>query len=299
MMAEIGVVIVTFNRLAKLKKTLQAYSDQTTKVRYVIVVNNASSDGTEEFLEKWRNLDENIEKIVLNLPQNIGGSGGFYEGEKLAITKDADWIMIGDDDAYPKPNYVEGMLEYIEKRGKNCSIVCGKVFENNTYRHRCKFGNLYGRFLTFIDQSEYDKKEIKIDGVGYLGIVFNKDKLIKAGLVRPEYFIWYDDIEHSIRLKREGDIVCLSEYEVIHDTENQPNILSWKEYYGWRNLTNIVKKYYRLHFVFWIVIMLFRAVLCVMKGKSIAEAKMRISGIIDGALGNMGLHDIYKPGWKA
>lgn len=298
-MVEIGAVIVTFNRLEKLKKALQAYSEQTVQTKYIIVVNNASSDGTTEFLLEWKSYDEGFEKVILNLPQNIGGSGGFYEGQKLAITKDADWIMIGDDDAYPEPNYIEGMIEYIKKAGDTCSVVCGKVLENNRYGHRCKLGNLYGEFLTLIDQNEYSKKEIKIDIASYLGIVLNKDKLVRAGLVRQEYFIWHDDTEHTIRLKKEGDIVCLTDYEMIHDTENHSNTLSWKDYYGWRNRTDIMKKHYSEQFVFWVIVMLIKALLCTMKGRSLTEAKMRIRGIIDGILGHMGIHDTYKPGWKA
>lgn len=52
-MAEIGVVIVTFNRIEKLRKTLKAYAEQTIKAKYIIVVNNASSDGTSKFLSEW------------------------------------------------------------------------------------------------------------------------------------------------------------------------------------------------------------------------------------------------------
>ena len=297
-MVEIGVVVVTFNRLEKLKKCLQAYAEQTMKAKYIIVVNNASSDGTAEFLAEWKSYDEGFEKVILNLPQNIGGSGGFFEGEKLAIQKDAEWIMIGDDDAYPEPNYIEGMAEYIKQKGTNCSIVCGKVSENNIYKHRCNFANKFGKFLVPVEQCEYNNEVFSIDIAGYLGIVVNKEKLIKAGLVRPEYFIWLDDVEHCIRLKQEGDIVCLSNYVMLHDTENQSNTLSWKEYYNWRNKTDIMKKYYMSYFFVWIIVMLIRALLCTLKGKSFVEAKMKIVGIIDGMLGNMGMNNTYKPGWK-
>lgn len=298
-MVEIGVVVVTFNRLEKLKKALQAYSEQTVQAKYIIVVNNASSDGTTEFLVEWKSYDEGFEKVILNLPQNIGGSGGFYEGQKLAITKDADWIMIGDDDAYPEPNYIEGMLTYIKKNGDKCSVVCGKVLENGTYQHRGRFGNPYGNFLVPIKQSEYKKTEFSLEHVGYLGIVINKEKLIQAGLVISDYFIWFDDVEHCVRLKKKGDIVCLSNYTMIHDTENVPNVLSWKDYYGMRNLTDMMKKHYRYHFFVWVIFMIFKAVLCPLKGKSFKEVRLRFVGIIDGVLGNMGINDTYKPGWKA
>ena len=48
---KLGVVLVTFNRLDKLKISLDCYEKQTIKPDYVIVVNNNSSDGTTEFLQ--------------------------------------------------------------------------------------------------------------------------------------------------------------------------------------------------------------------------------------------------------
>ena len=53
----IGVVLVTFNRLNKLKNALTCYDKQTYKPKYIIVVNNASTDGTYQYLEKWKESD--------------------------------------------------------------------------------------------------------------------------------------------------------------------------------------------------------------------------------------------------
>ena len=46
---KIGCVIVTFNRLEKLKKALAAYDKQEVKPKYIVVVDNASTDGTNVF----------------------------------------------------------------------------------------------------------------------------------------------------------------------------------------------------------------------------------------------------------
>lgn len=46
----IAVVLVTYNRLDCLKITLQRYASQTLQPAYVVVVNNASTDGTEAYL---------------------------------------------------------------------------------------------------------------------------------------------------------------------------------------------------------------------------------------------------------
>ena len=86
---KIGVVLVTYNRLEKLKIALKSYEEQTVLPKYILVVNNNSNDGTKEYLENWAKDNSKIEKIVVNLDKNTGGSGGFYEGLKNSLELDA------------------------------------------------------------------------------------------------------------------------------------------------------------------------------------------------------------------
>ena len=44
---KIGVVLVTYNRLEKLKIALKSYEEQTVLPKYILVVNNNSNDGTK------------------------------------------------------------------------------------------------------------------------------------------------------------------------------------------------------------------------------------------------------------
>lgn len=51
---KIGAVVVTYNRLDKLKKALKSFEDQQYLPVYVIVVNNASTDTTAQYLQQWQ-----------------------------------------------------------------------------------------------------------------------------------------------------------------------------------------------------------------------------------------------------
>ena len=51
------VVIVTYNRLNKLKKTLDYYDKQQLSPSHIVVVNNASTDSTSQFLQEWSTID--------------------------------------------------------------------------------------------------------------------------------------------------------------------------------------------------------------------------------------------------
>jgi rhamnopyranosyl-N-acetylglucosaminyl-diphospho-decaprenol beta-1,3/1,4-galactofuranosyltransferase len=93
----IAAVVVTFNRLRQLQTTLQ--KSLQAGVDWLVVVNNASTDGTCEWLDDQ--TDSRL--IVLNLPTNLGGAGGFHHGfEHVVKHLSADWLVCYDDDAYPE-----------------------------------------------------------------------------------------------------------------------------------------------------------------------------------------------------
>lgn len=303
MKSKIGVVITTYNRLDKLKIALEAYNNQLLKPDYIIVVNNASTDNTTEFLEYWKIVPSVSKKIVIEMEYNAGGSGGFYAGEQYAMQlEDIDWVLIADDDAYPEQDYLKGLFDYIEKNGKeNISIVCGSVKELGAQEniHRTYLKSKWSRyFQKYVPEIDYSKKELYPDFVSYVGILINKLKLEKVGLVNKEYFIWYDDTEHSQRLKQVGDIVCLPRYRIVHDVAGENLELSWKNYYGFRNNVDFFKKHFKLQMPFVVAVTIAKALLCPLKGKSFTESKLRLIAIKDGLLGNLGKHPIYKPGWK-
>ena len=77
-MNKIVAVVVTYNRLQKLQKCIGRLL-VSQEACDVIVVNNASTDGTAEWLESVSG--EGV--TVLNSETNIGGAGGFEYNKKL------------------------------------------------------------------------------------------------------------------------------------------------------------------------------------------------------------------------
>ena len=67
-MIKIGCIIVTYNRIEKLKKALDAYENQSYQPDTILIVNNNSTDGTKEFLDEWSQKESRINKKII---QNI------------------------------------------------------------------------------------------------------------------------------------------------------------------------------------------------------------------------------------
>jgi GT2 family glycosyltransferase len=81
-MKDLGIVICNFNKVDYLKGCLETlYKSNFENLIYdVIVVDNASTDGSPDFIK------ENYPQIILlENETNTGGSGGFDRGIRYAI----------------------------------------------------------------------------------------------------------------------------------------------------------------------------------------------------------------------
>lgn len=301
---KIGVVIVTFNRKKDLEKALKIYEQQTFTPEYLIVVNNKSTDGTEEFLNDWKNKNSDFKKYVINLEENIGGSGGFYTGLEKAFALEANWIWVADDDAYPEKDALEKINEYLEKnKGKNIAAVCGAIINNGkidiSHRKRIKRG-IFKIDQIPVEEKEYKNESFNLDLFSYVGTVINKEKLEKVGLTEKDYFIYYDDTEHSYRLSKVGEIICISNAKINHDVDfRKTSEVDWKGYYSIRNRMLFIKKHFSAKYYFNMYNELYFKTLIkdFMKKKIISNKQIR-TALLDSKNDKKGMHPIYKPGWK-
>ena len=303
MTSPVGVVIVTYNRKNKLKIALKAYDQQQLLPCEIIVVNNASSDGTDEFLKTWREQETEYKKVIITSDKNVGGSGGFFLGQQKALEDNLKWIMLADDDAYPASDFIDILYSFIEKNQDrdNLAIVSGKVEEHGKHDsiQRSIWRSQWDRnFQQPIPEYEYKKKLFYPDFVSYVGIIINGEILRKAGLVDKDFFIWYDDTEHSYRLSLFGRIVCIPQATIFHDVEESNQLLSWKNYYGYRNGLLFLKKHFPSHFPFIVGKLVIKTLLCPFKGRSFTEVKLRMTAIKDACLNHKGINKLYKPGWR-
>lgn len=300
-MNKIDVVIVTYNRLDKLKKTLKAFDEQTKLPGKIVVVNNCSNDGTKEFLFSWSSQKSEYEKIILNLESNIGGSGGFYSGIKFLLDNESDWIWVSDDDAYPCIDALENAYNYLEKKDlSNVSAICGQVIANGKtdYGHRrtIKKG-IFSIHELDSKPDDYKKDSFKIDLFSYVGTIMNVKMLKKIGITNKDLFIYYDDTDHSIRLRKVGDIICIPTIKIIHDVNSSDasNMYNWKTYYLFRNKLYFLKNNFGTRYSNIEKILI---LLRIIKKHNKECTKLIRSSINDFNNNKFGLHELYKPGWS-
>ncbi|HYZ64911.1 MAG TPA: glycosyltransferase family 2 protein [Acetobacteraceae bacterium] len=107
----VAAVVVTYNRAAMLLDCLQQLQAQTAPVATLIIVDNASTDGTDARLRASGILAAPHVRY-LRMPENTGGAGGFHAGMRAALEAGADWIWCMDDDVAPAPDCLERLLGF-------------------------------------------------------------------------------------------------------------------------------------------------------------------------------------------
>lgn len=309
---KLSVVLVTYNRLEKLKKTLNLYMNQTISNKgekyRLIIVNNCSTDGTTEYLKDWEvNVETPFEKVIIHSDKNLGGAGGFYLGEKKALELGSEWVFVADDDAYPSDDMIEKFFDYIANHDcKNLSTICAVVHEMDgsvAQYHRNFFKTKGFKYKQFQFPIENLKKEsFEIDLLSYVGSFIKAEALNKVGLIESKYFIYFDDSEHSLRLKKFGKIICVPGIDITHEgviarnDSNAGKITTWREYYILRNELNMIKRHYKLVACYCFA-SYFRRLYLTRKEKGERRRMMR-TAFWDAYFNRLGMHKVYKQGWQ-
>ncbi len=111
---KLSVVIPTHNKVELLERTLVALTHQdldSADTWEVVVVDDGSSDGTADFLEKRCTLGD-LPLVVVSPPANVGRARARNLGARSAR---GNWILFLDDDIVAPPGLLRGHLEILEK----------------------------------------------------------------------------------------------------------------------------------------------------------------------------------------
>ena len=292
------LLIVTYNRLSKLKKLIESLDLAYNNDFNLLIIDNYSNDGTYEYLHEISDK-KRYKFFIYRTDKNLGGSGGFNLGFQKAIEIGFEWLYVGDDDAYPFVDFFVKSSNIINTFPE-VKVICSAVYNQNgidlNHRRDYKLS-----LMNFKDHSVpltvYKLQKSKIRIFSFVGTLINKNVIANVGLPLKDYFLWWDDTEYSIRVSKKFDIYLFPELKVYHDTI-EDNAISWKLYYGIRNRLNTI----RIHFpsstkIFEEMKMIFLIFKFTIK-KDFLRSRIIRTSLRDYKRKTLGVHKIYKPGWK-
>jgi hypothetical protein len=223
----VSVNILSFNRRDQLKQTLSKVYEQDYKNIEIIVIDNASTDGTQEMVKQNFPL---IKLIELN--KNLGAPAA-NNGFKIS---NGEFILILDDDSYPDKGSIEEGL---------------KIFTTDEKIGIIAFNIMNLRF-NFSETKDYQLNPYSFVGCGAL----IKRKLMKhIGYYNDLFFIYFNELDLSARCYNFGSkVYYLQNAIVFHNqssqsrVESNPWISKFRYYHSFKGITIFLFQYFELKY---------------------------------------------------
>lgn len=230
-------VVVTYNRKNLLQKCLLALQDQSRQPDCILIMDNASTDGTgimiEENFTVARGKFEHI-----NLGANLGGGGGFHHGTRKAYEDGFDWIWLMDDDCLATKTCLEILLAGVGSRKDIYSPIVLSLDDKKSV--------LWG-IKASVNSGNHD-----VHTLPFNGFLVHRQTLEKIGFPDRRFYIYGDDTEYNQRAKVHGKrIVMITDSVIYHPNRNNTQGLKICEmflnklwvYYKIRNAIIIYRRY--------------------------------------------------------
>jgi rhamnopyranosyl-N-acetylglucosaminyl-diphospho-decaprenol beta-1,3/1,4-galactofuranosyltransferase len=254
MVETVAAVVVTFNRKYLLTQCLTALLIQSRPLDKIFLVDNASTDGTQDLLRERGVLDSPLVEYV-RLSTNTGGAGGFHEGLKRAYEAGFDWAWVMDDDAEPQPDALECLSSgfAMSRVAALASLVVNEeMVPQLAHRGWVDLCRSDALVIRGVAGDRLHESFIEINVSSFVGLAVNHEAIAAAGLPMREFFIHGDDVEYSGRLAAVGRIILVSRSRVVHkevrlvadrqavlmgrSSHRTPWEKLWLDYYVVRNL---------------------------------------------------------------
>lgn len=213
---KIAIVVLNFNGLEDTLECLESLRrlEVAKNTLEIIVVDNASQDGSAEALSKLRDIN------LLTTSNNLGFCGGNNLGIKRALARGADWILILNNDTITDPHLIEVFL----KDAKDAGIITPKIYFSPGFEfHKSRYKkselgkviwyaganidwqNIIGTHngVDEVDRGQFSKKR-EIDLATGACMFVSRKVFDNIGTFDEKYFLYLEDMDFCVRAKKAG-----------------------------------------------------------------------------------------------
>src|SRR5215469_8072406 len=246
---DVSVASVTsaYNSAHELALHIDALLGQKRPLQEIVVVDNASTDGTGALLR-----EHYPQVTVLRMPENAGTGGALAAGlAYAALERRHDWIWMFDQDSLPAGDALEALFQQAQQLGTEANEVgmlaafpVDKNKENSCtpWLWRNRFVKPAAQLLT--------RPLLFADLVITSGSMVRRDVVEQIGFPRSDFFMDFVDYEYCLRVRSRGyKIAVITQALLYHEVGNARKIRfflgrqhlwsqhrPFREYYYSRNL---------------------------------------------------------------
>jgi GT2 family glycosyltransferase len=298
----VAAVILSYNSLASLRFVLAGVKAQTHRANAIIVVDNASTDGTQAYLSAH---EPDVKLIALE--KNVGVGAGHNEGWRCAMFMPAiDYIWSLEHDSWPEPDCLAQLLACYADRDDRATLGALCPWQETGYDDLGLKGVYYWKRRRFarIDGTRPDAPYVA-RSLTFNGTLIPRQIVVEVGLLNETFYIGQEDFDYAERIKQTGRKLLLTPAAVVrHDVFRTMRRISlggrilllpdqsvMREYYQTRN--NIARQVAEQGNRRALVKLLAGlpgsvAYTLMMKDRKLARLQVRYLAIRDGLTGRMG-----------
>jgi GT2 family glycosyltransferase len=210
----------------------------------IVIVDNASTDGSVELVEKYPQA-----KIVVN-DKNLG----FAEGNNVGIRESKGRIVaLVNNDIVTDERWISELVETIGE-DQTIGLVGGIIYSSSGEKEIWSTGGRIDLLTGYTWHSRKNPSGDLIEDIDYIpacAIVARREIIERIGYLEKEYFIYSEDVEWGINAKRVGlKIILNPEAKVWHNPSATMSKLPLRQYYYLtRNRIQLIIRNFPLRYV--------------------------------------------------
>lgn len=209
-----AAIIVTYNRKEKLRRCIEAVMRQSGDVQPdIIVVDNNSSDGTEEMVRGYEQGSDRV--IYSNLRYNSGGAGGFCYGVRKAVEYCYDYMWLMDDDCVPADDALQQFFEFADTQPDGFGFLSGKALWKDG--SLCRM-NIQRETVTRNLKGMWNEP-VRVEMASFVSLFIPAAVVKDVGLPFRKFFIWTDDWEYTRRISKKYPCWAVPGSIAVHDCD--------------------------------------------------------------------------------
>ncbi len=226
-MADFSIVIVSYNGKEFLRRCLNAVQKSVLKPKKIIVVDDFSSDGTEELVKKEFNYIDFIRN-----EKNLGPTASRNRGAKLA---DGEYIVFLDNDILLRPDTPQKLISFMDNNPKT-AIAGAKIIPTgqdkmwwNAGWDMNHFRQSTGYFIGFLLKIFPDSSFLKNLSMKFILNYWDYDKILKVDWVvegcfitRKSVFDKLNGFDEKFFIGHESPDLCLRARNIGHNVYFYP-----------------------------------------------------------------------------
>jgi GT2 family glycosyltransferase len=198
------VVVLNWNNAPDTLRCLDALAASDYEGFEVVVVDNASTDGSVAILrERQPNL------ALLENGENLGYAGGNNVGIQYALDRGAGYVLLLNDDSVVAPDALSALMAAAEDH-PDVGFLGPKVLSLEEPSRLLSAGGILDRECRSShrgggepDEGQFDELA-EVDWLSGCALLVSREAVRRVGMLDPAFFAYHEDVEWCYRGRQAG-----------------------------------------------------------------------------------------------